>query len=785
MGLNDAALCGALANIEKESTFRPTASYVESNGATSYGICQWNSVRLENLKSFCKEKGYNYTTLEGQLWFLKYELEEGTEKNVYGTIKNVPNNKDGAYLSAYHWAKYFERCISTQHVIRAEFAVSKYWPVYGNGAQSEYEEIATGTYLLKNAKSGKYLTVKDGKDANNTNIIESEYTGSNAQQFALTPGLLGYSLRTQASQTRVLNIYATYVASGKNVCLWDHTGDTSQLWFFDAVTGGYIVRSVQNYTCVLDTESNANVRVVTSTGASSQIWVLQTPEEAYREHNPVCPHPTQRTEGYVAPTCSLKGYTGDVYCTICNERLSTGTLIPALPHTNTRVENYVAPSCTLPGYSGNTYCNDCGALVSSGDRLEKLPHGETRVEDYIAPSCATPGFSGNTYCNVCNTIVSFGAAIPKLPHGDTLTEGYKAPTCSEEGYTGNTRCSVCNEMLSGGSTIEKLPHDYESSYILPTPSSSGYTKYRCKVCSHSYGDNFVDYDENSYPTLTVQNGYATRNESISIVISGENFPAVGTIEFSSFDFDPALTLSDFEWIGSVGSAKKTDNKLSVTFDTPVILQGALVRLTFTVSSTAEDSVTEISLDSRFTYESVDGAVPLSSNVKKGKFQIGPCDHKSLEYTEALAQSCTAEGNIAYYTCPVCQSLFADGEALQSVSPEDVTLPSLGHSFNSHFTVDVEPTQTTGGVRSKHCIRCEEKMSVTPMVSYQEAKKGDLDGDETISMLDLLFLRKYLLGGDPDSSWLYIDTFDTDSDGAVSMTDLLNIRKYTLGLITEF
>lgn len=45
MGLNTAAACGAMANLEKESNFNPHAEYQEKDGSISYGLCQWNGVR--------------------------------------------------------------------------------------------------------------------------------------------------------------------------------------------------------------------------------------------------------------------------------------------------------------------------------------------------------------------------------------------------------------------------------------------------------------------------------------------------------------------------------------------------------------------------------------------------------------------------------------------------------------------------------------------------------------------------------------------------------------------
>lgn len=130
MNLNSAAACGVLANIEKESNFNPN---LYGDSGSSYGICQWHNGRFENLKNFCDKNGYSWKTLEGQLYFLKYELE--TQKSTTGYILdklNVPNTAEGAYTAAYNWCYYFERPSNkvAKSEARGETARDIYWPVY-------------------------------------------------------------------------------------------------------------------------------------------------------------------------------------------------------------------------------------------------------------------------------------------------------------------------------------------------------------------------------------------------------------------------------------------------------------------------------------------------------------------------------------------------------------------------------------------------------------------------------------------------------------------------------
>ena len=134
MGLNSAAACGIMANIEKESNFKPTTIIRDSNGLPSGGLCMWNGSRLSRLKNFCSRNGLNYLSIKGQLSYLNYELKLSQYKHIFDYLKRVPNNSAGAYDAAYYWCYYFEVPASrgTRSVQRANTAVRSYWPTYGN-----------------------------------------------------------------------------------------------------------------------------------------------------------------------------------------------------------------------------------------------------------------------------------------------------------------------------------------------------------------------------------------------------------------------------------------------------------------------------------------------------------------------------------------------------------------------------------------------------------------------------------------------------------------------------
>lgn len=127
--MNSAAACGVLANIYYESGFDP---HMEGDNNTSYGICQWHADRKTNLINYCKSNNLDYTTLEGQMAFLKYELVNSYSK-IYNYMLDEKNTADGAYDAGWYWCYNFEVPANreTVSVTRGNLAKNTYWEQYG------------------------------------------------------------------------------------------------------------------------------------------------------------------------------------------------------------------------------------------------------------------------------------------------------------------------------------------------------------------------------------------------------------------------------------------------------------------------------------------------------------------------------------------------------------------------------------------------------------------------------------------------------------------------------
>ena len=129
MGYNTAAAVGIMANIKYESGYKPVSS---GDSGASYGICQWYSGRKTRLINWCEENGYDHSTLEGQLYYLQYDLTHNYTK-VHKYLSAVENTADGAYDAGYYFCYHFESPSSkaSKSVTRGEYARDTLWERYG------------------------------------------------------------------------------------------------------------------------------------------------------------------------------------------------------------------------------------------------------------------------------------------------------------------------------------------------------------------------------------------------------------------------------------------------------------------------------------------------------------------------------------------------------------------------------------------------------------------------------------------------------------------------------
>ena len=216
----------------------------------------------------------------------------------------------------------------------------------------EYETITEGTYAIKCPAAGLYVTVQDNLDVVGQNILATTTrTGFEIKKSSTTEG---YAIRALCSANRMMNVYTEYVTSGNTVCIWDDTGHASQRWYFEKVSGGYVIRSVQTPSCVLTVEGDNDIGVATYSGIPGQIWTLEPYCESHKYSSATCTKPK---------TCTNCGATsgkalGHSYSNACDTTCNRS----GCKTTRKIIHSYTAATCTKP-----KTCKVCG--VTSGKAL--------------------------------------------------------------------------------------------------------------------------------------------------------------------------------------------------------------------------------------------------------------------------------------------------------------------------------------------------------------------------------------------------------------------------------
>lgn len=87
MGLTDKQAWAAMANIDGESSFDPTAEENTNSTETGIGLMQWSGQRRKDLEAFADARGTDWRDLKTQLAFIEYEYNS-TEKLGWENFKN-------------------------------------------------------------------------------------------------------------------------------------------------------------------------------------------------------------------------------------------------------------------------------------------------------------------------------------------------------------------------------------------------------------------------------------------------------------------------------------------------------------------------------------------------------------------------------------------------------------------------------------------------------------------------------------------------------------------------
>ena len=179
------------------------------------------------------------------------------------------------------------------------------------------------------------------------------------------------------------------------------------------------------------------------------------------------------------PSCitpGVKTYT----CSACQKEKTEK--IPATGHLHTEIRNKKEATCKEDGYTGDVYCKDCGEKLFNGKTIAKTTeHTWDDGKVTKAATCTEKGLKLYT-CTVCDKVRT--EEIPATGHQHTEVRNVKEATCTKAGYTGDTYCKDCGEKISSGEVIEKLAHTWDEGNVTKEADciEVGVKTYTCRKC---------------------------------------------------------------------------------------------------------------------------------------------------------------------------------------------------------------------------------------------------------------------------------------------------------------
>ena len=210
--------------------------------------------------------------------------------------------------------------------------------------------------------------------------------------------------------------------------------------------------------------------------------------------------------------CMENGYTGDVYCTICGEKVADGTVIPASGHRWNEGEVITEATADSDGVMKYT-CQNCGA-----ERTERIPATGKPTDDTGQGNNSEQG--GNT-----------GSS-----DSDHQTNGGTNGSSSENTAGGSSQTSSGKQQTSSGAApaagaVIRNPSTGDT-YKVVSPGRT--VEYRGSVNQNKKAVNVPDtvvVDGVRYQVASIANNAFKNNKKLTSVVIGKNVTKIGKKAF--------------------------------------------------------------------------------------------------------------------------------------------------------------------------------------------------------------------------------------------------------------
>lgn len=237
--------------------------------------------------------------------------------------------------------------------------------------------------------------------------------------------------------------------------------------------------------------------------------------------NPLGEHSWDNGKVTKEATCTEDGektYT----CTVCNTTKTE--VIPATGHQHKEVRNAKKAICTEDGYTGDTYCTDCNTKLESGTVVNKLGH--TWDNGVITKEATETEEGVKTYtCKTCGETKT--EKIPVTSHHLDQGTITKKATCTENGE----KTYHCTDADCDKTYVETIPatgHKFDSWKTVKAQSiySGAVQKRTCNACGKKetriVGDKLKPVLKVNTPKLQLKRRQKTQKFTLTDIAKGDS-----------------------------------------------------------------------------------------------------------------------------------------------------------------------------------------------------------------------------------------------------------------------
>ena len=436
----------------------------------------------------------------------------------------------------------------------------------------------------------------------------------------------------------------------------------------------------------------------TSSQVLPQLYVLDTAAGSTFYTTSTCAHEDTVDVTGSAANCTASGYTAGVYCNDCSSYISGHQIIPAYGHSYSSV--VTPPTATEAGYTTHT-CGGCGDVYTS-DPVPAL--GVTYTVSFSVPADVAPMESMD-----CN---SAGILLPQAEE----VEGYTFCGWAEEAVEDTAEDVAFHK--AGDKYVALADTTLYALYTYTEGGGAGgYTlvtdvndlELGCNVVIASFEDNAAI--STNQKTNNRAQAEITRNDDNTIALGADVAVFIlgqGTVS-NTYSFYCAAN-SGYLYAGSSSSnhlktqATLNDNgsftiEITESGVATVKAQGTNTRNWLRYNKTS-------SLFACYGSGQNDICLYVEGDVGTTYYTTNIAHRHSGTYHAAQAATCTAAGNVAYYSC-ACGVNFADSSCTQVLTT--VVIPVLDHTFTAQNMEEkylkAEANCQSGAVYYLSCAVC--------------------------------------------------------------------------------